>query len=342
MENRIHWVDYIKAFTIILVAYGHITDGMNNAGIYLSESLLYFTASIPRSFRMPLFFFASGLIFYKLLEKSGPRKVIFSKVDYLIYTYLLWSTVQTSLQILMSSYTNKSLSVHEIFTIWEPKFQFWFIYAMFFTMLIVALIYSKNSKFLQKASLGFALAIYLIQPSLQDSQFSKYIAPYLIFFMLGSECAKVEFKNIFRSNFSIFLTFTIALSFQLIYQTRDFESQLLRFLTSITSIVFITNLMIIISRKPIKFIVLLGHASFSIFIFHMLFGAATRIFLHKIFAIQSPSVHLCLGMIISIIAPTLIYVFVKKYKVPFVFSAPISKFLHKIFPEPKRSFLGRP
>lgn len=62
MNRRIEYIDAMRGFTIILVVYSHIL--IFGLGIHDSEYTSSFN-SLFILFRMPLFFFISGLIFYK-------------------------------------------------------------------------------------------------------------------------------------------------------------------------------------------------------------------------------------------------------------------------------------
>ncbi|MBL4602923.1 MAG: acyltransferase family protein [Emcibacteraceae bacterium] len=64
MKERIVWVDYAKAITIILVVYKHVANGVYNAGLPVNEANFLLGDSIITSIRMPLFFFLSGLFFF--------------------------------------------------------------------------------------------------------------------------------------------------------------------------------------------------------------------------------------------------------------------------------------
>ena len=129
--NRENWVDYAKAIGIILVVYGHVARGVVNAGVEVSESTYLLIDSILYSFHMPLFFFLSGLFFVSSFQKRGAVGLVFSKIDTIVYPYLLWSLLQGTIEVYLSNYTNGSVSFSEVFSLlWSPRAHFWFLFAL--------------------------------------------------------------------------------------------------------------------------------------------------------------------------------------------------------------------
>lgn len=63
-DNRLRYIDATRGFAIFLVVLGHVLNiGMNN----YDEN--HFLHRLIYSFHMPLFFFLSGFVSYKPLEK---------------------------------------------------------------------------------------------------------------------------------------------------------------------------------------------------------------------------------------------------------------------------------
>src|ERR1051325_2370139 len=131
MNTRNLWVDYAKAIGIVLVVYGHVVRGLLNAGILQDAEFHGLVDSVIYSFHMPLFFFLSGLFFYSSFVKRGTGGLLVNKIDTIVYPFLVWSLLQGSVEALMSRYTNGGVSFSEVLTVWEPRQQFWFLYALF-------------------------------------------------------------------------------------------------------------------------------------------------------------------------------------------------------------------
>lgn len=73
-SNRIEWIDALRGFTMILVVFWHVSM---NFGMDSTNSILN---SFFLTFRMPIFFFVSGLIGYKAIEQfTGKQYLILLK-----------------------------------------------------------------------------------------------------------------------------------------------------------------------------------------------------------------------------------------------------------------------
>lgn len=133
------WVDYAKGIGIILVVFGHVNRGLYSAGIQLSGSSYLLTDSIIYSFHMPLFFFLSGLFFTQSLDKKGKTSFVISKIDTIVYPYVVWSLLQGMVEVLLSRYTNNPSSLGDVLSLFtHPRAQFWFLYALFMVFVCTA------------------------------------------------------------------------------------------------------------------------------------------------------------------------------------------------------------
>jgi len=151
------------------VVYGHVSRGLVQAGIEANKSLFTLADSVIYSFHMPLFFFLSGLYFYHSLNRRGVRGLIQSKVDAILYPYLLWSILQGLIEVQLSKtgFTNGSLTYAEVFSsLLIPRAQFWFLYALFTIFVLASLVF----KFLNAKSVVVVLALsalaYIFQSTL--------------------------------------------------------------------------------------------------------------------------------------------------------------------------------
>lgn len=116
--NRLNWVDLSKGFGIILVVYGHVTRGLDSAG--LSFDLFQDLDNAIYAFHMPLFFILSGY-FFIMSTKKGINKYVKSKVSVILYPYLLWSLIQIIIQFFASNYTNGKVVLNDIITFFHSK-----------------------------------------------------------------------------------------------------------------------------------------------------------------------------------------------------------------------------
>ena len=127
--QREAWIDVAKGIAIILVVVFHSVMYMVGAGLAPGWVRLTYTLD---TFRMPLFFFMSGMVAVRALQLSYAN-LFRKRIVLLLYLYVLWSTLQTVFLNLMppiGSAEGKSgwLSLLTLFI--APNANLWFIYAL--------------------------------------------------------------------------------------------------------------------------------------------------------------------------------------------------------------------
>lgn len=329
MSSRVDWVDYAKAIGIILVVYGHVARGLYNAGMAMPESTYRLADSIVYSFHMPLFFFLSGLFFYHSLSKRGAKKLIFNKVDTIVYPYLLWSLLQGGVELVLSNYTNGNVTITEVLSVWEPRAQFWFLYALFLVVVVSTAIYSFITEKMSLVILLLASLLYINSSILPDLPFLGFVCNNLIFFVLGVAFTKYNFYDLLSSPAALALTLLSFIAAQYVfhvyldkvYTQTGIESLILALL----SIFFIVSASIAISRKPNQFLAYLGTSSMAIYLMHILLGSGARVILSKVFAVESAAIHLIIGSLVGLLLPLVACKIITAINIPYVFAAPVSK-----------------
>lgn len=335
MGSRAYWVDYAKAIGIILVVYGHVARGLYNAGLILNEQVYSLIDSVIYSFHMPLFFFLSGLFFFDSFKKKKVKGLVLSKVDTVVYPYFLWSILQGIIEVFMSSVTNGNASFSELLKIlWEPRAQFWFLYALFFIFLLSSIIF----RFIR---IKFVLIVFLLSVLLYVvcSYYSVDYIPWwvsnnFVFFVLGvvfkyySRFLKFDGKGylIFLLVLFFVVQYVFHCEFEYFYTDKGWFS----LLVSVVSIFVVVVVSKALSKRPNNFVLFIGASSMGVYLMHIMAGSGARILLVKYFSVSDVFVHAVTGVILGLSLPLLVVLVVKKYKIPLFFSAPISKcFLKK-------------
>ena len=325
MQQRVVWVDYAKAIGIILVVYGHVARGLYHAGIGIPTYLYSIVDTVIYSFHMPLFFFLSGLFFYKSLKKQGGKNLISSKVDTLIYPYLVWTILQGSLEAFLSDYTNGKVTYQEVLSLlWSPIAQFWFLYALFFVYLFATILFSISSKRLVLPVLLLSILLYLYPHALPDLLIFKFISHYFIYFTLGIVFSLNFTGDEISKYWVVFISafaFVISQSICLVY---GLNSSIANLILSIIGILFVISLSAWTSKFNFKIMILVGSASLTIYLMHILVTSGMRIFLVHSLGIHSVASHLLFGCFAGIFLPVLAYMLIEKYKIPYILSAPIN------------------
>jgi fucose 4-O-acetylase-like acetyltransferase len=137
---RYPWIDVAKGIGIILVVFGHVLRGLIKSGI-ASGDVYNYIDSIIYTFHMPLFMLLSGVFVVSSISKYGNKKFLVTKLDVIFYPYVIWMILQGSLEVLLSKYTNGNASLVEVFSIWLPRAQFWYLHSLFIFLLVFTAFY---------------------------------------------------------------------------------------------------------------------------------------------------------------------------------------------------------
>ncbi len=330
MKARTDWVDYAKAIGIILVVYGHVARGLFNVGIDISEDLYQLADSIVYSFHMPLFFFLSGLFFYHSFVKRGGFGLAFNKIDTIVYPYLLWSLLQGGIEVIFSNYTSGSVSILDILKVWEPRAQFWFLYALFFVFLSAIFVYSCVSEKYTIIVLLLSGVLYITQTKFPYIQILAFINDNFVFFVLGIVFVKYKIDEMFSPLVVLLVSmvaFVIAqYLFHIFFDKTYIDKGLGSLLLSCISILFVVFLSITLSKCTGRFFASLGAASMAIYLMHILAGSGIRIVLSKVFGVESFAIHLFAGCLFGLLLPLLAFQIITSFRIPFILSAPLSKY----------------
>ena len=337
MQSRSEWVDYAKAIGILLVVYGHVARGLYNAGLEVNNHLYALADSFVYSFHMPLFFFLSGLFFLNSIQRRGGGKLILSKIDTVFYPYIVWSILQGSIEVVMSKYTNGNVSLVEVLSLlWAPRAQFWFLYALFVIFCLVSLLYtiSKNKDF-SLAVLALSALAYVYQSLLPDNLLIGFISNNLVFFMFGIVFS-IYFNNRLLSGrlllfLSALLFFSAQYFFHIVLALNYVDKGLASMLLALISITFIIFLSIWLSKTSSKFIVLIGSSSMAIYLMHVILGSGIRVVLKKALGVDSFVTHAVVGCFFGLLGPVMALLITKRFDIKYVFTAPISGLLSRIY-----------
>ncbi len=336
MQGRIAWVEYAKAIGILLVVYGHVARGVFNANLSIDEQQFRLIDSIIYSFHMPLFFFLSGLFFMNSMQKWGKGNFMRLKIGSIVYPYLLWSLIQGFIEVFLNSYTNRPINFSDVFALlYQPRAQFWFLYALIIIFALSLLLYYNNKK--ANNVLVFILAIFLFVfqheiPTIFNLHFFNY---YFIYFSFGVLFSSLIATDTLASNKALFITSCGFILGQYLFQLEhDYlmvYRNMLTLILVLMSIILVTSLSKRLVKIPISFLVIIGKNSFAIYLMHVIFGSGARIILINLFNIHDVTVHLIIGCIMGVALPILAAYAVNTYKIPFIFSIPTKNlFINKL------------
>jgi fucose 4-O-acetylase-like acetyltransferase len=317
-NRRNDWVDYAKGIGILLVVYGHVLSGIKNNGLDISPIFFYYSDNLVYSFHMPLFFFLSGLfVVHSFIKTMRITPFVLGKIKVIAYPYFIWSFIQVSIQILMSSYTNDVKEISDlIYIFYKPQEQFWFLYVLFFLSVLYAILYALLRN------------VYLILLISIIVYFSKFGIPIFtknfIFFSAGAALSSymlslIPSKSITYSFIVFWIIFALihgTLGFLQFYGLPGLSLPLAIFGILLTC--YLANYLA--TKHLLRFLKYMGYVSLPIYVAHVLSGSGTRIILSKLLNIHHVGVHLFLGTFFGIVFPIILYEFGRRMGFPYLFA----------------------
>ncbi|NTX78189.1 acyltransferase [Serratia proteamaculans] len=322
------WVDYAKGIGIILVVFGHVNRGLYSAGIHLSESFYQLTDSVIYSFHMPLFFFLSGLFFVQSLERKGKGRFILSKIDTIVYPYIIWSLLQGTVEVVLSRYTNNSASLNDMLALFtHPRAQFWFLYALFMVFVLATLLYNKNKfNYILPTLIIISAGLYVYQDSLTKAFHFGYITSFMIFFLLGALAirysATIARISMTSSLVAMFAFVLLEWSFHDYLGLTYTDAGLYSMILAVVAITFIICLSVLLAKADITWLKRLGELSMVIYLMHILAASGLRIVLTKFLHVNNWSAHIIAGTLFGLIAPMVAYYLIQRLHLNFLLERP--------------------
>jgi fucose 4-O-acetylase-like acetyltransferase len=330
--QRLEWVDYAKAIGIILVVYGHVARGLFSAGIIVDSPIYHYVDSVIYTFHMPLFFFLSGLFVISSFRTKGLAESLCSKLDVIIYPYIIWSLIQGCIEVFLSTYTNGSVTIDQVLSLFtSPRAQFWFLYALFlvFVISLIAIYILKSASL----SVLFMLSLVAYLSPIDHDSFVGFrlISNNLIFFWLGAIFQNFRMVR-FNNDALLFVVIIIFVGCQILFHGVGhtyIDRGLPLLILSTISLLLVVSLSDFLTRYDLSFISYIGASSMAIYLMHILAGSGVRVILSKFLGVDSLYVHIIMGTFLGVLIPLLALKVLRYFKLPYFFSFPISRYLLK-------------
>jgi len=330
--QRFEYIDIAKGLLITLVVIGHAWRSVYDNCLLHDTAMYHLVDNWIYAFHMPAFFFMSG-IFALQSARQPIRKFIGKKLRTIAYPYLLWSIIQSVLQLIMSGSTTSTMTLEKILKIpFIPVMQFWFLYALFFVFLAFILIKQLTTVPIIFLGIGLLFFSLIRTGNIPDCLPMIYLANNFIYFAAGIFCAKfilsANYSNTNAVRLIVFFTLTLLLTCLLPSAASRSQPSILLWLAPLIAIpgVILTlltaSLIQLSSKRFVSVFLLLGRRSLEIFVAHTIFSAGFRIAAIKLAGINSLSIHL-LGASIAGLAGPLVFVYLAEHlKLRCLFSWP--------------------
>lgn len=296
-------IETLRGFACVLLVSYHVIGGFKfDVGIYrdINEYLSYI--------RMPLFTFLSGWVYSIRPFSKGAGPFIISKARRLLLPMVTVGTLFAVLQSFVPG-TNSTFqhwaTIHLI-----PVAHFWFLEAIFTIFILIVILESLN--LLQRTSTFFLtliLASIMFIVDIEAPYFALggtfYLFPFFLLGMLNSRyLVNTDLKYSGPVIYSLLLVFSVLISFM------NSELSDSRDLTALTISGSCCLLLQSLNLKS-HFLSFIGKYSYSIFLFHIFFTAASRILMFKI-GISNLHILFFLSLIIGTCGPIAVEIIVRK------------------------------
>ncbi len=318
-KSRLYWVDYLKGIAIILVVYRHSLLGIQSSGIptpaYLENANMIFF-----SFRMPLFFMLSGIFASISLRKRTVKQYIGAKFETLMYPYFIWVTIQITLQIALSGFTNSNRGLIDYtYIFYQPRNldQFWYLPALFNATVVFILIKKYiTQKWWLLIAIG--LGFYFLSPFLQNISMLSDFMEFFIFFALGDVISQLFFHENVQAFLKKYLTLLLAIPVfivaQMFYLSHDMyylTNTIARLEFLIIALVGCFTMLALSFRLQcwniISWLRILGYHSIYIYVMHVMLAALTRNLFTHVLGIHNIFIILFSCIITGAFLPIIIY-----------------------------------
>ena len=141
-EKRNTFIDFLKGVAIMLVLIGHCVQ--YGSGATFLESGAYWDNTVMKviySFHMPLFVAISGYLFWFSVKKYGMLNSIKTRIVRLVPVCFSWAIILTIFDFTKGNYLGVKHTVYYFLT------DFWFLWAIIFSIVCVALLEFSYNKY---------------------------------------------------------------------------------------------------------------------------------------------------------------------------------------------------
>jgi fucose 4-O-acetylase-like acetyltransferase len=310
------WLDYAKAIGITLVVLGHVIRGLRTDMVgarlddYLTLDFLIYT------FHMPLFFFASGAVFGSRLSYA-PHQFVRALVIGLIVPYTIWSIAFVLMQQPISSHVNHLYNIDRLSHIWQhPIAHMWFLYALIFIQVGFYVGYRVGGFSGMAVVGGLCLLSYLFPESaVSVDRIAPGAANGGTFFGIGF--AAIVSARFYKWKASPALFLILGIVSWVIFAVTMLRMPEYKVLAPVAAAAGVLMavaacLMLPRARGLLAIVALIGQSSIAIYVLHVFFGAALRMFLYRVH-VTNCDLHVVSETAVGVVFPTVLFVLANRF-----------------------------
>lgn len=298
--NRAVWPDIAKGIAILLVVINHAGEGIFNANIVERNQVWRVFHDFCYTFMVPVFFVLSG--YFSQLSSKLLKSRVKSLFSSLVYPYVLWSVLQTSLMVITKAGNKVPVWSDFPSILLDGWMQFWFLHSL---ILIVSLdILFRSLKIIPRIRICIAALISaMVILKFEFPWKFQLMASHVIYFETGiiAALAAQPFKRMVNLK-SVVIVSGIAVVSLFIAGAGHGSS--IRMVGAFAGITFCISSSMVLGKSYFwqKTLGYLGQFSLQIYVLHIIFSAGGRVLLAK-FGVESFWIHLVAGAILGVVAP---------------------------------------
>ncbi|WP_441277075.1 acyltransferase family protein [Tardiphaga sp. 172_B4_N1_3] len=310
-RTRQVWIDFARGIGVILVVYGHVLGGLIPPHLFPDGPVAQWMSYTLYTFHMPLFFFLAGLNVQHSLTR-GVRPFLASKAWTIAYPYVLWSLIQGSVIMLISSNANIPITTSDLAAIWyRPMAQFWFLYALMICHVLAVLI---PNRIIMIAVALAGLIVFMLLPIRPDLALTMHHLP---FYVAGLYATRIvmAWQPRGRTGWTMLtviataFTAAVAVGGQLSGFDANGIASLPACILGITSVVLLCKLL---DETRHRWLALVGVMSMTIYVLHIMAGSGTRIIMQMLHVPPMPWIYLLAGTAAGVILPMIAHVVLQR------------------------------
>lgn len=297
-------IDTLRGLACIFLVSYHVIGNTPSNGLHIETGLLREVNDLLATVRMPLFTFLSGMVYaFRPLSDNWP-KFLKGKARRLLIPMLVVGTLFAVIQAIVPG-TNNKIDNWWLLHIY-PVQHFWFVEALFWVFVfIIPLELNKllNNRLVTCLIILAFLALAVGQPYTKILAFKGFI--YLTpFFLLG--------MSIVRFNILPLPVLPSVVGFLGIMAIVYFSTNGIAGKSLLGCVIGIVSCYFLLGMKlEVSWLARVGLYSYSIYIFHVFFTAASRIIISKLFYVPE-EVNFLIGVLLGVMGPISVYFVAKK------------------------------
>jgi len=297
-------IDTLRGLACIFLVSYHVIGNTPSNGLHIETGFLREVNDLLATVRMPLFTFLSGMVYaFRPLSDNWP-KFLKGKARRLLIPMLVVGTLFAVIQAIVPG-TNNKIDNWWLLHIY-PVQHFWFVEALFWVFVfIIPLELNKllNNRLVTCLIILAFLALAVGQPYTKILAFKGFI--YLTpFFLLG--------MSIVRFNILPLPVLPSVVGFLGIMAIVYFSTNGIAGKSLLGCVIGIVSCYFLLGMKlEVSWLARVGLYSYSIYIFHVFFTAASRIIISKLFYVPE-EVNFLIGVLFGVMGPISVYFVAKK------------------------------